>query len=61
MRFAGGRRPIEPGLGYGYGNGFVYSFTMDEVSDLARQAGYRVEFLDEQSFPYAVLVPCSES
>ena len=57
LKRAGGQQPIEPGLGYDYGGGFVYSFTMDEVSDLAQQAGYRIEFLDEKVFPHVILQP----
>jgi len=53
----GKRQPIEPGLGYDYGGGFVYNFTMEEVDELAHQAGYRVGFRDTQVFPHVILVP----
>jgi hypothetical protein len=57
LRRAGGAFPIEPGLGYDSSGGFVYSFTMDELSELARSAGYRVEMHDTQIFPHAILLP----
>jgi hypothetical protein len=54
-----GRDPqtIADGLGYDYGGGFVYSFTMAEVSDLALQAKYRIEYQDDATFPCAILLP----
>jgi len=57
LRRAGNPRPIEPGLGYDYGGGFVYSFTHEEVSSLASLAGYQIEFFDEKIFPHVVLLP----
>ncbi len=57
LRRAGSRHAVEPGLGYDYGGGFVYSFTADEINELAERAGYRVTFRDEKIFPHAILVP----
>jgi hypothetical protein len=57
LRRAGKERPLEPGLGYDYGGGFVYSFTSEEFADLAQQAGYRIAFRDEKIFPHAILLP----
>jgi len=48
---------VEPGLGYDYGGGFVYSYTMAEVAELAHEASYRVAFQDDKVFPHAILVP----
>jgi len=59
LRHAGSARPVEPGLGYDYGGGFVYSFSSDEVNSLAARAGYRIEFFDEKIFPHVILVPTS--
>jgi SAM-dependent methyltransferase len=57
LKRTGARQPVEPGLGYDYGGGFVYSFTMDEVGDLAQQAGYKIEFFDDKVFPHVILQP----
>jgi SAM-dependent methyltransferase len=57
LRRAGSKQSVEPGLGYDYGGGFVYSFTMEEVAELAHRAGYRVEFWDDKIFPHAILQP----
>jgi hypothetical protein len=57
MRSAGSQRPFEPGLGYDSGGGFVYRFTTEEIDDLARETGYRIEFRDEKIFPHVILLP----
>jgi hypothetical protein len=57
LRRAGGAPKVDPGLGYDSGGGFVYSYTMEEISDLASNAGYRIEVSEDESFPYVVLVP----
>ena len=57
LQHAGGASKIDPGLGYDSGGGFVYSYTMEEISDLASNTGYRIGISEDQSFPYVVLLP----
>ncbi|HVJ93453.1 MAG TPA: methyltransferase domain-containing protein [Labilithrix sp.] len=52
----GKTQPAE-GLAYEMNNGFVYSFTEDEIFELAMDAGYEVFRLQAWPFPHAVLVP----
>jgi hypothetical protein len=39
--------------------GFCYTFTPDEVTELARQAGYRILLHRSEPFPHAVLAPAT--
>jgi hypothetical protein len=53
----GRRTEIEPGLGYSYIGGFVYSFTPQQIRELAAAARYRLHVEEARVFPCAIAVP----
>lgn len=57
MRLLGARQGIDPGLGYSYIGGFVYSFTLEQIHELAVRAQYRIAVEDTRVFPCAIAVP----
>lgn len=56
FRALGAHTPSE-GLSYDMTNGFVYSFTEEEIHALAFEAGYEVVSMKAWAFPHAVLAP----
>jgi hypothetical protein len=52
-----GRPPVADGLGFQRAGGFTYSFSKEEIVDLATTTGYRIHLLTEREFPHAVFLP----
>jgi hypothetical protein len=57
LSYLGANQAIDSGLGYSYIGGFVYSFTREQIRELASLAHYRVAVEDASVFPYSVLMP----
>jgi len=54
-----GGAEVPEGLECYTAGGFQYAFSVDEISELATQAGYRVILQRSEGYPHAVLAPAS--